>query len=261
MPRSCAVFGSAISALSSTISAFDFALEDSACFKASTRTFLGRSCAWLRGTGPKARPPPRNCGRLVVAVTGLARALLLINLLVRAVYFAPALRLVRAGLPLGQLIADHALQDVRARLECRKLRRSARCFRRRTLEGHHIGLHFAPASAPAPAPLCSGLRNAPRLRRRFGQRPLHGIAKQDPAALGAGNSAANEDQPTLYVGANHLQILGGDALVAIWPAIFLPLKVLPGSWRLPVEPWRAVRDRNAMRGAQTTRNSSVSWRR
>ena len=29
---------------------------------ASLRTFLGRSLAWLRTTGPNALPPPRNCG-------------------------------------------------------------------------------------------------------------------------------------------------------------------------------------------------------
>ena len=38
------------------------AFADSACLSASARTFFGRSWAWLRTTGPKARPPPRNCG-------------------------------------------------------------------------------------------------------------------------------------------------------------------------------------------------------
>src|SRR5271166_2749818 len=38
------------------------ALADSACFRANARTFFGRSCACERTTGPKARPPPRNCG-------------------------------------------------------------------------------------------------------------------------------------------------------------------------------------------------------
>ena len=35
---------------------------DSAVRRASWRTFFGRSEAWLRTTGPKALPPPRNCG-------------------------------------------------------------------------------------------------------------------------------------------------------------------------------------------------------
>src|SRR5262249_34081325 len=32
------------------------------CLRASARTFFGRSVACERTTGPKARPPPRNCG-------------------------------------------------------------------------------------------------------------------------------------------------------------------------------------------------------
>src|SRR4029453_14760157 len=35
---------------------------DSAVRRASLRTFFGRSEAWLRTAGPKAFPPPRNCG-------------------------------------------------------------------------------------------------------------------------------------------------------------------------------------------------------
>src|SRR5262249_55729791 len=38
------------------------AFAESACLRASARTFFGRSVAWERTTGPKARPPPRNCG-------------------------------------------------------------------------------------------------------------------------------------------------------------------------------------------------------
>src|SRR5262249_26051683 len=39
-------------------------LAESACLSASARTFLGRPKAWLRGVGPKARPPPRNWATL-----------------------------------------------------------------------------------------------------------------------------------------------------------------------------------------------------
>src|SRR6185503_771123 len=41
-----------------------FAFDESACRSASARTFLGKPMAWLRTTGPKERPPPRNCGAL-----------------------------------------------------------------------------------------------------------------------------------------------------------------------------------------------------
>ncbi len=37
-------------------------LAESAMRSASLRTFLGRSSAWLRTTGPKIVAPPRNCG-------------------------------------------------------------------------------------------------------------------------------------------------------------------------------------------------------
>src|SRR5450631_3037704 len=47
--------------LSMTMMPPSLALADSACLSASARTFLGKPMAWLRTTGPKARPPPRNC--------------------------------------------------------------------------------------------------------------------------------------------------------------------------------------------------------
>src|SRR5262249_3061531 len=47
-------------ALSITTMPPSLALAESACLSASARTFLGRSIAWLRTTGPNERPPPRN---------------------------------------------------------------------------------------------------------------------------------------------------------------------------------------------------------
>src|SRR5271168_141801 len=60
--RSVLVLASASCACSQTISSPERTLADSAWRSASARTFLGRSCSWLRTTGPIARPPPRNCG-------------------------------------------------------------------------------------------------------------------------------------------------------------------------------------------------------
>src|SRR5215470_230600 len=59
---SFAVLGSLSVAASTTTSLPSAALADSAARSASLRTFFGRSLAWLRTTGPKALPPPRNCG-------------------------------------------------------------------------------------------------------------------------------------------------------------------------------------------------------
>src|SRR5665213_1184183 len=56
------VLASLSEALSMTMMPPSLAFDDKACLSASARTFFGRSVAWLRTTGPKARPPPRNCG-------------------------------------------------------------------------------------------------------------------------------------------------------------------------------------------------------
>ena len=60
--RSALVLASSSAARSQTISPPARCLADRAWRSASARTFLGRSCSWLRDTGPMARPPPRNCG-------------------------------------------------------------------------------------------------------------------------------------------------------------------------------------------------------
>src|SRR5215470_17438557 len=101
--RSAAVLASLIATLSTTIRAPSLAFELSACFRASARTFLGRSKAWLRTTGPWA-------------VAGAAGALLLVHLLARTRDLVADLDLVGAGAALGELPGDAALQDVGADL-------------------------------------------------------------------------------------------------------------------------------------------------
>ncbi len=58
--RRAAVFGVSTVAFSSTTRWPDLALDDSACRRASARTFFGRSNSWLRTTGPWALAPPTN---------------------------------------------------------------------------------------------------------------------------------------------------------------------------------------------------------
>src|SRR3569623_495364 len=60
--RRPAVLASLAASVSTIDSSPALALAESACFSAKARTFLGRSISWLRTTGPKALPPPRNCG-------------------------------------------------------------------------------------------------------------------------------------------------------------------------------------------------------
>src|SRR3984957_8668639 len=50
------------------------------------------------------------------------------------------------------------------------------------------------------------------LRRVLRQRLLHGVTHRDPAALGAGNGAFNQDQAALDIGLHHAQIERGDAI-------------------------------------------------
>src|SRR5216684_1971335 len=59
---SALVFASFIFRSSTTMRSSLFAFAESACLSASARTFFGRPISWLRTCGPKARPPPRNCG-------------------------------------------------------------------------------------------------------------------------------------------------------------------------------------------------------
>src|SRR5205823_5822468 len=61
-PTSALVLAASSLADSITIRPPSFAFAESAWRSASARTFFGRSVACERTTGPKARPPPRNCG-------------------------------------------------------------------------------------------------------------------------------------------------------------------------------------------------------
>src|ERR1700710_2415797 len=51
-----------------------------------------------------------------------------------------------------------------------------------------------------------------RLRRILRQRLFHRIAHCDPAALGAGNGAFDQDEAALNIGLNHAQAERGDAI-------------------------------------------------
>src|SRR4030095_12431347 len=89
------------------------------------------------------------------------------------------------------------------------------------------------------------------LRRFLRQRLLDGVADADPAALGAGNGALDEDQAALDIGRDHAQVQRGDAVDA---HVAGHLLVLPGLARVLAAAGRtdrAVRNRHAVSGAQT----------
>src|SRR5580704_5188338 len=66
------------------------------------------------------------------------------------------------------------------------------------------------------------------LRRFLRQRLLHGVTHPDPAALGAGNGAFDQDQAALDVGLHDAQIERGDAIDAHVARHLLVLEGLAG---------------------------------
>src|ERR1700753_4119254 len=84
------------------------------------------------------------------------------------------------------------------------------------------------------------------------QRLLDGVPHRNPSALRAGNGAFDEDQAARDIGLDHTQIERGDTIDTHVARHLLVLeglaRVLPTAGRTD----RAVRDRNTVRGAQTT---------
>src|SRR5438477_1792209 len=125
-----------------------------------------------------------------------------------------------------------------------------------------------PASLPSRVVTFSSISHALLLGRRFRsllardlelaglrsvlrQRLLDGVTHRDPSALGAGNGALNEDQAALDVGLHHTQIERGDAVDAHVTGHLLVLEGLAGVLTAAGRTDRAVRDRDAVGGAQT----------
>src|SRR5262245_57452048 len=203
------VLGSATEALSSTMMPPSLALAESACLSASARTFFGSPISWLRTSGPKERPPPRN--RFTRAEPWRAEPV-------------PFWRYI--FLPVRQISARFLTLWVPAR-------RLASCqvTQRCRMSGRGSSPKIASESSTDPEDLPSkdmtfscmsralllGLRRRVRgaglgkpelagLRRVLRQRLLYGVAHRNPAALGAGHRALDQDQPALDVGLHHLEI-------------------------------------------------------
>ena len=242
------------------------ALADSACLQRERAHLLRQAdgVAAHDGTeGPAAAAELRHARR---AVTGAAGALLGIHLLAGAADFAAVLGLVGAALALGELPVDAALEDVGARLEPEDRVRQAHRAGLLAVERGDLQFHVMrpPAwwrSRPAPLPPARRriLRPAsPRIRRlelaglrRFlRQRLLHRVAHRDPAALGAGHRALDQDQAALDVGRDDTEVERGDAVDAQMAGHLLVLEDLAGVLAAAGAADRAVRNRHAVRGAQ-----------
>src|ERR1700730_17869353 len=89
-----------------------------------------------------------------------------------------------------------------------------------------------------------------RLRRVLRKRLFHRIAHRDPAALGAGNGAFDQDQAALNVSLHHAQIERGDAIDTHVPGHLLVLEGLAGILASAGRTDRAMRYRDTVGGAQ-----------
>ena len=93
-------------------------------------------------------------------------------------------------------------------------------------------------------------RTPARLRRFLRKRSLRRVAHFNPAAFGAGHSATDKQKSALGIDADDLQILSGDALVTEVAGHLLAFEDLARILALAGRAVRAVRDRDAVRGAQ-----------
>src|SRR6476646_3655262 len=89
------------------------------------------------------------------------------------------------------------------------------------------------------------------LRSFLRQRLLDGVTHRDPAALGAGNGALDQDQAALDVGLHDAQIERGDAIDAHVTGHLLVLEGLAGILTSAGRTDRTMRHRHTMGGAQT----------
>src|SRR5262245_41524754 len=235
-----------------------WALADSAWRSASARTFLGRSMAWLRTTGPNARPPPRKMltraepwralpvpfwRYIFLPVRQISARFL--TLWVPRCRFASChtmqrwMRSVRGVSP--KIASDSSTEPAASPASVvtfssmsRSLGR--RRFGRRGALRRHRRFAFATRQ-----PELAGLRH------RIGQPLLHGIAHGDPAALGARHRAFHQDEAALDVGLHHLEIERGDTLDAEMAGHLLVLEGLARVLATAGRAVRAVRDRHAVR--------------
>src|SRR5664279_5585287 len=250
--------------LSMTMMPPSLALADSACLSASARTFLGKPMAWLRTTGPKARPPPRNCGtRAEPWRAPPVPFCAYIFLPVRQIserslaLWVPRWRL--ASCQLTQR-CRMSLRGSRPKIASGKLTEPAslpsivvifismsRALRRggsgcRSLLGGRLGVGLR----------LGGFRQAELagLGRILVRLLLHRVAYGNPAGFGAGHRALDHDEAARDVGLHHLEIERGYPVDTHVAGHLLILESLAGVLPAAGAADRAMRDRHAVRGAQ-----------
>src|SRR5258705_150400 len=237
-------------ALSSRMMPPSLALADRACLSASARTFLGRSMAWLRGVGPKERPPPRN--RFTRAEPWRALPVPFWRYIFLPVRWISA-RFLTSWVPRWRLASCQTTQ---------RCRMSERGSRPKIPSGSVTEPEALPSSVVTfnsmSRPLLLGRRGG-RVRQTelagHGQvlrkLLLHRVAQRDPAALGAGHRALDQDEAALDVGLHHLEIERGHPVDAHVARHLLVLEGLARVLAATGGTDRTVRNRHAVRSAQS----------
>src|SRR6516165_2524693 len=218
--------------------------------------------AWLRTTGPKERPPPRN--KFTRAEPWRAEPVPFCRYIFLPVRVMSA-RFLTACVPARRLASCQVTQ---------RCRMSARAVRPKIASGRSTDPTAAPSSvvtfSSMSRPLtgsrrCRGFRSSrgrsrrgirqaelARQRQLLRRRLLDRVAQHDPTALVARHRALDVDQAALHVGHDDLEIERGDALDAQVTGHFLVLERLARVLTPAGRAVRAVRDRNTMRGAQSS---------
>src|SRR3984885_13887289 len=184
--RKALVLGSAISALSQIMIAPSRAFAESACLSARARTFLGRSGACERTTGPKARPPPRNCGtRAEPWRAPPVPFCLYIFLPVRQISARP----LALWVPAWRLLSCHCTQRAMMSARGSRPKISSESWTEPAALPSRV-VTFSSISRALLRGLCfrrrlvaAGDLELAGLRRVLVQRLLHGVAHPDPAAF------------------------------------------------------------------------------
>src|SRR5580658_3548952 len=213
--RSALVLASLTLNASMTMMPSSLALAESACLRASARTFLGRPISWLRLCGPNERPPPRN--RLTRAEPWRAEPVPFCRYIFLPVRWISA-RFFTACVPARRFANCQTTQRwIRSVRGSRPKMPSDTVTDPALLPSSEVTFNSMSRALP-------GIRGGffvLRRRRRcriFGklefsglwhavrQPLLHGIAHRDPTAVDAGHGAFDQDKTARHVGLHHFQI-------------------------------------------------------
>src|SRR5262249_27793552 len=175
-------------------------------------------------------------GHRLVAMTGIARALLPVHLLARDGDFRPVLHVMRAGHALQELIAHHAVDQILARLQSEDGIAEfhlAGALGIERLDGRFHGFCSAGSAAPGgvPAWAPSALRNDPGFGASLGSPRLTASRTNTQPPWVPGTAPRTSTSPRSLSVSTTSRLSVVTRTLPIWPAIFLPLKTLPGSWR------------------------------